>query len=66
MDIERMIALHLFTEEVLRWAVATAIVEILEEAGEAVPQTVRSEVDAMNNQVEHLMLTAPDWVVGRA
>ena len=66
MDIERMIALHLFTEEVLRWVVATAIVEILEEAGEAVPQTVRSEVDAMNNQVEHLMLTAPDWVVGRA
>ena len=66
MDIERMIALHLFTEEVLRWVVATAVVEILEEAGEAVPQTVRSEVDAMNNQVEHLMLTAPDWVVGRA
>ena len=66
MDIERMIALHLFTEQVQRWASATFLIGLFEEAEEAVPQEWRSEVDAMDNHVEHLLLTAPDWVVGRA
>ena len=66
MNIERMIALHIFTEQVQRWAVATFLIELFEEAEETVPHEWRSEVDAMNNHVEQLLLTAPDWVVGRA
>ena len=66
MDLERMISLHFFTEEVLRWVAATAVVEILEEAGTVVPQNVINEVEAMASNVDQMALTAPDWVVGRA
>lgn len=66
MDIERMIAIALFTKEVMTWAEAQAVLEVFAKYGVEVPEEVKAEVATLGLQVDRLLLTAPDWVVGRA
>ena len=66
MDIERMIAIALFTKDVMTWAEAETILRTFAKHGVEVPEEVKAEVATLGLRVENLLLTAPDWVVGRA
>lgn len=66
MDIERLIALTLFTREVIEWEAIQNILKVYALAGKEVPSDLQSEVDAFDGYIEELLLAAPDWVVGRA
>ena len=66
MDIERLIALTLFTREVIEWEAIQNVLKVYALAGKEVPSDLQSEVDACDGYIEELLLAAPDWVVGRA
>lgn len=66
MDIDRLIALTLFTREVIEWEAIQNILKVYALTGKEVPPDLQSEVDAYDGYIEELLLAAPDWVVGRA